>query len=64
MKKRRTKLWMLRKEKKLRLREIGEKLGITPQSVHQQESTGIKTIRQAKLYAEVLGCEPVELLDI
>lgn len=58
-----TKLKEFRKLRRLKLRELGERLGITPQTVYQQETTGIKTIRVAKRYAKVLGCSPLDLMD-
>ena len=53
----------LRKSKKLRLRNIAEQIGISPQAVWNHEKHGIKTIRVAKRYAAVLGCNPLELLE-
>lgn len=58
-----TKLKELRKKKKLHLREIAEKFGISPQAVRQQENNGIYKTTTAKRYAEALGCDWRDLLD-
>lgn len=53
----------IRKKYNLTLRELGEKLGITPQGIRFIENTGIKKVATAKRYAEALGCDWRELLD-
>ena len=58
-----TRLAIKRQQIGLRLREVGEKLGITAQTVQQQEKRGIQSIRTARKYAEVLCCRPEELMD-
>lgn len=58
-----TRLTMRRQRLGLRLREVGEKLGITAQTVQQQEKRGIQSLRTARKYAEVLCCRPEELMD-
>lgn len=58
-----TKLTIQRRKMGLRLREVGEKLGITAQTVQQQEKRGIRSLRTARLYAEALSCDWRDLID-
>ena len=58
-----TYLRQLRLEKKLTLREIGEKVNATPQTVHDTEVRGIKSVKTARKYAAALGCDWKMLLD-
>lgn len=45
------------------LREVAKKVDASIQSVHAQEVRGIRTIKTAKRYAVVLGCDWRDLLD-
>ena len=58
-----TKLRKRRTVAGLKLREVGERVGSTPQTVHDLEVSGIKTERTAKRYAAALNCDWRELLD-
>ena len=58
-----TQLRRLRLERKLTLRSIGEIVKTTPQTVHDTEVRGIRTIKTAKRYAVVFGCDWRDLLD-
>lgn len=58
-----TRLAMQRLKLGLRLREVGEKLGLTAQTVQQQEKRGIQSMRTARRYADALGCDWRDLLD-
>lgn len=46
-----TKLRNLRIKSKLTLREIGERAGVTPQTVHDAEVRGVRTPRTAMKFA-------------
>ena len=58
-----TSLALARRQAGLCLREVAEKLKITAQTVQQQEKRGIQSIRTARRYAAVLGCNWRDLLD-
>ena len=58
-----TPLRRIRLERKLTLREIGEKVHATPQTVHDTEVRGIKSVKTARKYAAALGCDWKMLLD-
>ena len=58
-----TSLALARREAGLCLREVAEKLQVTAQTVQQQEKRGIRSIRTARRYAAVLGCDWRDLLD-
>ena len=58
-----TQLRRLRLEKNMTLRSIGEMINATPQTVHDTEVRGIRTIKTAKRYAAVFGCDWRMLLD-
>lgn len=58
-----TQLRRLRLERGLTLRSIGEIVKSTPQTVHDTEVRGIRTIKTAKRYAAVFGCDWRMLLD-
>ena len=58
-----TSLRRLRLERKLTLREVGAGVHTTPQTVHETEVRGIRTVKTAKRYAAVLGCDWRDLLD-
>ena len=58
-----TQLRRIRLERKLTLRSIGEIIKVTPQTVHDTEVYGIKTVKTAKRYAAALNCDWRELLD-
>ena len=49
--------------RKIRQCELASELGITRAAVSQQLKHGIKSIRVAKRYAEVLKCNSLFLLD-
>ncbi|HJH03626.1 helix-turn-helix domain-containing protein [Victivallis vadensis] len=59
-----TALARLRKSKKLRLRQVAEAIGVTPQTVWKHEKCGIKTFRIAKNYAAFFRCSPFDLIDL
>ena len=58
-----TQLRRLRLERGLTLRSIGEIVKTTPQTVHDTEVRGIRTVKTAKRYAAVFNCDWRELLD-
>ena len=58
-----TRLKKLRLKNKMTLREVAKKVDASIQSVHAQEVRGIRTIKNAKRYAVVLGCDWRDLLD-
>ena len=58
-----TQLRRLRLDKNMTLRSIGEMINATPQTVHDTEVRGIRTIKTAKRYAAVFGCDWRMLLD-
>lgn len=43
--------------------EIAQKLGVVPSAVTKLEVNGIRSIRVARRYAAILGCDPLELLE-
>ena len=43
--------------------EIAEQTGINSKTVNRQCRDGIRTIRVARRYAEVLKCHPMDLLE-
>lgn len=47
----------------LKQREISEQTGISSKTVNRQCREGIRTIRVARRYAEVLRCHPMDLLE-
>ena len=59
-----TALARLRKNRKLRLRQVAEAVGVTPQAVWKHEKYGVKTLRIAKTYAKALDCSPLELIEL
>lgn len=59
-----TRLKATRKKFKLKLREVGERLGIAPASVHDSEKRGIQTKRAAQRYAKAFpGIDWKDLID-
>lgn len=58
-----SKLKEMRRLRKMRLRDVAEKLKKTPQCVQKQERYGVKTFRLAHSYASVYECDWKELLD-
>lgn len=58
-----TRLRHFRIENKMTLREVAKKVDASIQSVHAQEVRGIRTIKNAKRYAVVFGCDWRMLLD-
>jgi transcriptional regulator with XRE-family HTH domain len=53
----------MRLRRKLKLRELAALCGVTIATVHDTETSGIRTARIAKRYAAVLGCDWKDLLD-
>jgi transcriptional regulator with XRE-family HTH domain len=58
-----TNLKKMRKRRGLKLCELAKLLGVTPQSVFQQERDGIIKTTTAQHYAVALDCDPRDLLD-
>lgn len=58
-----SKLKAMRLRRKLKLRELAALCGVTIATVHDTETSGIRTARIAKRYAAVLGCDWKDLLD-
>ena len=58
-----SKLRAMRLRRRLKLREIAALCGITVSTIHDTEVRGIRTVRIAKRYAAVLGCDWRDLLD-
>lgn len=59
-----TRLRATRKKFKLKLREVGERIGLTPSTVHDAEKRGIQTRRTAQKYAAAFpGIPWKELID-
>ena len=59
---------MSRLERKIRTsgqtqQEISEQTGIDRKTVNRQCRDGIRTVRVARRYAEVLKCHPMDLLE-
>jgi transcriptional regulator with XRE-family HTH domain len=46
-----TRLKATRKKFKMKLREVGERIGLTPAAVYMAETSGIQTRRTAQKYA-------------
>lgn len=61
--KRESKLSRMIRKSGLKLKEIAARRGVTPGAITHQMTTGVKTLKVARKYAEVLGCDPVEVLD-
>lgn len=51
------------KELGLRRVSIAQQLGVVPSAVTKLELNGIRSIRVARRYASILGCDPLELLE-
>ncbi len=64
MSERKTKLCQAIERAGIRPVDIAARMKVGTSNVSLQMSRGIKTVRVAKRYAAILGCEPVELLDI
>ena len=58
-----TLLRKMRQDRKLRLQQVAEAVGVTFQTVHNHEKFGIKTIRVAQRYASFYGCRWLDLLE-
>ena len=58
-----TKLAYYRTLARLTLRELGERVGVTAQTVHDTEVRGIRSTRLATRYAAALGHDWRDLLD-
>ena len=58
-----SKLRIRRKAAKISQSELARQLGCGAGAVCHAEKKGIKTIRLARMYAGILGCEPLELLE-
>ena len=59
-----TALKKVRITQKLRLRQVAEKLNVTPQTVWKHENYGIKTPRIAQRYAKVLNCNWLDIIEL
>lgn len=59
-----TKLKKQRKRSGLTLREVGERIGVTPQTVHDLETKGIKSAKAAQRYAKALNCNPLDIIEL
>lgn len=57
-----TRLKETRKKFKLKLREVGERIGLTPSTVHDAETRGIQTRRTAQKYAAAFPGLPWQML--
>jgi len=51
------------KNKNIKAKDLAKTIGVLPSTVSLHAVHGVKTIRIAKRYAKVLGCNPFELLD-
>ena len=60
---RQTKLSAKVRKSGLLFREIAKQRGVAPSVVTRQMAAGVKTLKVAREYAKVLGCDPIELLD-
>ena len=58
-----TKLKTMRRNRRLKLREIAKKIGVTIQGVQRMEIFGIKKRSTAERYAAALGCDWKDLID-
>ena len=59
-----TRLRQYRRSTKQTLREVAEKIGITPATVHDAEVRGLRTVRAAVKYAAAFpGIRWQELID-
>lgn len=58
-----TRLKTMRKKRRLKLREIAVKIGVTIQCVQKMEVYGIKKRLTAERYAAALGCDWKDLID-
>ena len=58
-----SKLKAMRQLRQLKLRELAALCGVTISAVGDLEARGIRTVRIAKRYAAVLGCDWKDLLD-
>ena len=56
-------LMLMLRSRKLTQRSVARTLGISEAAVSRQLRTGIRSVRTAKRYAEVLNCNPFMLLD-
>ncbi|MBO7148105.1 MAG: helix-turn-helix transcriptional regulator [Lentisphaeria bacterium] len=59
-----TQLQIIREKKGITQAELARRVKVARSTVWQTEQRGIKTIRTAKKYAQVLECNPRDLLDI
>ena len=48
----------------LKQKTLAKKLGVSPAAVSLQVKTGIRMVKVAAKYAEVLNCDPHSLLDL
>ncbi len=58
-----TKIKQMRLLLHLTQRQLAQKVGVKPPTVHTLETKGIYDTRTAKRYAAALGCSPLFLLD-
>ena len=57
-----TRLKATRKKFKMKLREVGERIGLTPAAVYMAETSGIQTRRTAQKYAAAFPGVPWQTL--
>ncbi len=58
-----TALSLMVKAKKIKQYELARRLGVSKAAVSIQLKQGAKTLRTAMRYSQVLGCNPLLLLD-
>ena len=58
-----SKLKAMRLLRKLKLRELAARCGVSTSAIGNSEAKGINTARIAKRYAAVLGCDWKDLMD-
>jgi len=58
-----SRLKAMRQRRKLKLREVAALCGVTTSTIGNLEARGIHTVRIAKRYAAVLGCDWKDLLE-
>lgn len=57
------KIKVIRKQKHLTLKEVGLRIGISPQAVRRAETKGIKNLDTAKRYAAALEVSWQEIIE-
>ncbi|MDD5699342.1 MAG: helix-turn-helix transcriptional regulator [Victivallaceae bacterium] len=59
-----TNLKKMLKNKGVKVKTLAMATGVKSCTVSQHNMCGVKTIRIARRYAAVLGCDPLELLEL